>query len=104
MLTGGSPAVVVIRQLLLSRMGGPHGDRGAAVTMPGYVGQTQAAGTAPGGRLERRADRGQREPARLRGRDQRLPAQLDGQRREPHAEFYSAAREPAHPPARGQDV
>ena len=40
-----------------------------------------------GGRAERRADRGQREPARLRGRADRLPAQLHRQRRERHPEL-----------------
>ena len=46
------------------------------------------------GRGERRADRGQREPARLSGRADRLPAQLDRQRRE--------HRRPA-PPARARN-
>ena len=46
----------------------------------------------PGGRVERRRDRGQREPARLSGRADRLPAQLHRQRRERHPELPARAR------------
>ena len=49
------------------------------------------------GRVERRRDRGQREPARLSGRADRLAAQLDRQRRERHPELRGAGPEPAHP-------
>ena len=55
-----------------------------------------------GGRGERGADRGQREPARSSRRRDRLTAQLHGQRRERRPQLRGASPEPVDPAAGGR--